>query len=177
MRHVAAARREIGQRTIFNLLGPLSNPAGVKRQLMGVFAPDFMEPVAKALKSLGAERVIVVHGAGGVDELTGDDGDLWIDVDGAVTRLSAVGAENAESAKIALRGGTAEENAVALRALLDGSSENGVYRNVVELNATMALVAAGLPLDEAATLPREAIEGGEALARLDALIEITRSAP
>ncbi|MES1201045.1 MAG: anthranilate phosphoribosyltransferase [Pseudomonadota bacterium] len=180
MRHVAAARKEIGKRTIFNLLGPLSNPAGVKRQLMGVFAPDFLLPVAEALKLLGAELAIVVHGAGGVDELTGNDGDRFVGLDHGIINesyLEFVGDDDVAKPITALQGGSAEENAAALRALLEGRSENGVYRYVVELNATMALVAAGCSFDEAAILPRESIEGGEALARLDALIEITRSAP
>ncbi|HWA00830.1 MAG TPA: anthranilate phosphoribosyltransferase [Caulobacterales bacterium] len=180
MRHVAAARREIGRRTIFNLLGPLSNPAGVKRQLVGVFAPDFLMPVARALNDLGAQRAIVLHGAGGFDELTGDRGDQWVDLDaGAIgpARLDVHGADDSGVSRAALRGGSAADNARALRALLDGSSDNGVYRHVVELNAAMALNVAGLPAEQAMTLPRESLEGGAALDALDKLIAITRDAP
>jgi anthranilate phosphoribosyltransferase len=180
MRHVGPARKELGKRTIFNLLGPLSNPAGVKRQLLGVFDPHFMRPMAEALRLLGAERAIILHGAGGVDELTGDDGDQWLELDrGAIkaARLDVLGAQDAPKARAEIQGGDAQQNAAALRALLNGNSRNGIYRHIVELNAAMALQVAGLPAEQAFTLPREALEGGQALEALERLIAITQTAP
>ncbi|MEJ0061132.1 MAG: anthranilate phosphoribosyltransferase [Terricaulis sp.] len=179
MRHVAAARRELGHRTIFNLLGPLSNPAGVKRQLVGVFSPDFTLPVAEALRELGTERAWVVHGVGGLDELSNDNGNVVIELANGVVRarpFDLVGIDNVVAAD-ALRGGSAAENAAALRSLLNGTSRNVAFEEMVLLNAMAALIVAGKPPDEAATLPREALEGGEALAALERLVEITQAAP
>ena len=180
MRHVAAARREHGKRTIFNLLGPLSNPAGVKRQLVGVFAAECVVPIATALGALGAERAWVVHGAGGLDELTHADGNIiseWRDGAAKPRNIDFFG--DAPPDPAALRGGDALENAAALRALLDGSSANGAYRDAVELNAAAALVVAGAVsnLGDGAVLARDSLNDGEALRALDALIEITRASP
>ena len=180
MRHVAAARKEIGQRTIFNLLGPLSNPAGVKRQLLGVFAPDFVAPVAGALARLGLDYAWVIHGAGGVDELVAENGNLVQcagDGGPAYADLHFLG--EYKRAPEALRGGDAAENATALRALLDGSSKNEAYRQAVELNAAAALVVAGLAPDigRGAVLARESLEEGLALASLHTLIDLTKAAP
>ncbi len=180
MRHVAQARRELGFRTIFNLLGPLSNPASVKRQLVGVFGADFVAPMAEALLLLGAERAWVVHGPGGIDELCATDGNLvsaLIDDQVAAVSIAYLGA--AALAPEALRGGDAAENAAALHALLDGSSRNDAYRDAVELNAAAALVVAGAAADlgEGAVIARDALEDGEALAALDALIALTKDAP
>lgn len=192
MRHVAGARRELGHRTIFNLLGPLSNPAGVKRQLVGVFNADFVEPIAAALKQLGAERAVVVHGAGGIDELTfvdanGDNRAVLLSADGlrplrgidvrALSREFDIPPNPSD----ALRGGDAAYNANALRALLDGRMQGSAYEATVLLNATAALVAAGtIPAEselEGWRMARESIANGRALEALDRLIEITRSAP
>ncbi len=180
MRHVAVARREIGQRTIFNLLGPLSNPARVKSQLMGVFSPDMVTPVAEALRELGAERAWVVHGAGGLDELATADGNLITLLDGSrllERELEFFGSHTADND--ALRGGSAVENAAALRALLDGSSPNEAYRQSVELNAAAALELAGAAPDfgHAMMLARESLDEGLALAALEKLIAITSEAP
>jgi anthranilate phosphoribosyltransferase len=181
MRHVAAARRAFGQRTIFNLLGPLSNPAGVKRQLLGVFAAEFVQPMADALRLLGAERAWVIHGAGGLDELAAAESNLVVELDRGATRAQAIAfvGHDAFDHVSALRGGGAEGNARALRALLAGASENECYRQAVELNAAAALVAAGAAseLGEAALLARESLDCGAALDALDALIAISRSAP
>jgi anthranilate phosphoribosyltransferase len=176
MRHVAAARRALGRRTIFNLLGPLSNPAGVKRQLLGVFAPEYVAPIAEALLTLGAERAWVVHGAGGLDELANANGNIIAELkDGFVAprHLDFVGFEGAPAD--ALRGGSAADNAAALRALLEGRSDNEAYRQSVVLNAAAALCAAGAPSDfgQASMLARESLEEGLALDALDALIALS----
>jgi anthranilate phosphoribosyltransferase len=180
MRHVAAARKELGRRTIFNLLGPLSNPASVKRQLLGVFAPDFVRPLAEALRALGAERAWVAHGVGGYDELVADNGNVIVELEnGALTprALDFVGVE--AGGGDALRGGTAAENAAALRALLAGETDNEAFRQIVLLNAAAALCVAAASEDfgEAAMLAREALDEGLALAALDRLIAVTRAAP
>ena len=177
MRHVAAARRELGHRTIFNLLGPLSNPAGVKRQLLGVFAPEFVAPVAEALRLLNAERAWVIHGAGGVDELANENGNRVIELRmGALAPVALQFHGAGASAVQALRGGGAQENAEALRGLLEGVSTNEAYRQAVELNAAAALVVAGCgDLGQATVLARESLESGEALLRLERMIEITQA--
>jgi anthranilate phosphoribosyltransferase len=177
MRHVALARRELGKRTIFNLLGPLSNPAGVKRQLMGVFSADFLEPVAGALTTLGCEKAWVVHGAGGLDELSAQNRDannVAILDRGAVTRVTAtVEAEINPD----IRGGAAAENAAELRALLNGGGRPG-HRDAVILNAAGALVVAGRAKDvpEAWPMAARSIDSGAARERLARLIAISQSA-
>ncbi|HRO03311.1 MAG TPA: anthranilate phosphoribosyltransferase, partial [Terricaulis sp.] len=125
MRHVALARRELGKRTIFNLLGPLSNPAGVTRQLVGVFSADFVEPVAGALRELGCEKALVVHGAGGLDELSaaGKEANHVATLsNGAITRQVA---SLEAGVHPDLRGGDAQENAAEMRALLKGAGRPG----------------------------------------------------
>jgi anthranilate phosphoribosyltransferase len=181
MRYVAQARRELNHRTVFNLLGPLTNPAGVDKQLIGVFDGALVKPVAEALIALGCERGWVVHGAGGVDELSWGAGGKNIVAtieDGAVNaaEFDAV-ADGADPA--ALRGGAADENAAALRALLDGSSKNEAYRNAVELNAGAAFVVAGLAarLQDGIILANHYLRSGAGAKALDALIDITNSAP
>jgi len=177
MRHVALARRELGKRTIFNLLGPLSNPAGVKRQLMGVFSADFLDPIAYALRELACEKAWVVHGAGGLDELSAihaDANDISILANGAVTRVNAsVRAEMDPD----LRGGSAAENAEEMRALLRGAGRPG-HRKAVILNAAGALVVAGRAKDvpEAWPIAVESIDSGAAHATLQKLIDTTRGA-
>lgn len=180
MRHVAQARRELGFRTIFNLLGPLSNPAGVKRQLVGVFAREYVRPMAEALRRLGAERAWVIHGAGGLDELAHADGNVVASVRaGAVTEETIAFGAGAASEAGELAGGDAAANAQALRALLEGASRNEAYRQAVELNAAAALLVAGEAADlgDGVILAREALDEGEALAALDKLIALTRGAP
>lgn len=178
MRHVALARRELGKRTIFNLLGPLSNPAGVRRQLMGVFSADFIEPVADALNQLGCERAWVVHGAGGLDELSAqhrDANNVAVLQDGAVTVLRAgVEAEIHPD----LRGGGADENAAEMRALLAGAGRPG-HRQAVIVNAAAALVVAGRAKDvtEARPLAAGALDSGAARQALERLVDVSRSAP
>ena len=178
MRHVALARRALGKRTIFNLLGPLSNPAGVKRQLVGVFSADFVAPVAGALRELGCEKALAVHGAGGLDDLsaagteaqhvaTGDQG--------AITRqIATMEAEVHPD----LRGGAADENAAEMRALLDGGGRPG-HRAAVLINAAAALFVADKAANviEAHALATEALDSGAARAALARLVDVTRRAP
>ena len=178
MRHVALARRELGKRTIFNLLGPLSNPAGVKRQLMGVFSVDFIEPVANALNELGCKKAWVVHGSGGLDELTAqhrEANNVAVLDGGAVTTVRAtVEAEINPD----IRGGAAAENADEMRALLNGGGRPG-HRDAVILNAAGALVVAGKAKDvpEAWPLAAHSLDSGAAREALARLITVSRSAP
>ncbi|PWE17230.1 anthranilate phosphoribosyltransferase [Marinicauda salina] len=180
VRHVGPARRTLGVRTIFNLLGPLSNPAGAKRQLLGVFDPRWLEPMAEALRDLGAERAWMVHGADGLDELTttGESAVAELAHDGTIRRFTVTpedaGLPRADLAD--LKGGDPETNARALFALLDGAP--GAYRDIVLLNAAAALVLADRAgtLKEGAELAAAAIDDGRARAALDALARITTEA-
>ena len=179
MRHAIGPRRELKLRTIFNILGPLTNPAGARRQLMGVFAPELTETLAEVLGALGALSAIVVNGAGGLDELstTGPSRvSHWREGSVTTTTLDAAdyGLERADLAQ--LKGGDASRNAAILRAVLDGS-ERGPKRDVVLLNAGAALLAAGGVEDMAQGIEvaRETIDGGAALAKLDALIAASQA--
>ena len=177
MRHVGPVRAEIGFRTVFNLLGPLSNPAGARRQVMGVYDPRLLEPLAEVLGRLGATRAWTVHGQG-LDELT-TTGETEVAEwkDGAVRRFTVTpedaGLPRADLA--ALRGGDAEENAAALRALLDGST--GAYRDIVLLNTAAALVVAdgAADLAEGAALAAAVIDDGRAAKALVDLVEATNA--
>jgi anthranilate phosphoribosyltransferase len=179
MKHVGPARAELGFRTVFNLLGPLSNPAGVKRYLLGVFSPDWVEPLARVLADLGAESAWVVHGSGGLDELSpAGDSKVAILKDGRVTVVTITpedaGLKRAPVAEI--KGGDAATNAAALRNVLkDGRGANGAYRDTVLLNAGAALVVAGLAGDlrEGATLAAEIIAEGKAASRIDRLVAVS----
>lgn len=177
MRHVGPVRAEIGFRTVFNLLGPLSNPAGANRQVMGVYDPRLLEPLAEVLGRLGATRAWTVHGQG-LDELT-TTGETEVAEwkDGAVRRFT-VTPEDAGLPRAsidALRGGDAEENAVALRDLLDGA--RGAYRDIVLLNAAAALVVADRAVDlaEGAALAAAVIDDGRAAKALADLVEATNA--
>ncbi|WP_020185369.1 anthranilate phosphoribosyltransferase [Methylopila sp. 73B] len=176
MRHVGPARTELGVRTIFNLLGPLSNPAGVRRQMVGVFAAKWVEPIAEALARLGSERAWVVHGSDGLDEITTSGPTLVAELrDGAVRNFN-VSPEDAglsRHAPEALKGGDAEANAVALRAVLDGAK--GAYRDVSILNAAATLIVAGRAetLADGAAMAADAIDSGGAYSRLDALVRVS----
>ena len=176
MRHVAGPRVELGTRTIFNLLGPLANPARTTRQVMGVFASQWVEPMANVLGRLGAERAWVVHGSDGLDELTTTGPTLvgeW--KDGKVTLFEArpedCGLRRATAAE--LKGGDAATNAEALRALLAGAP--GAYRDIVVLNAAAALVVAGKAEDlkQGAAMAADSIDQGKALAALERMVAIT----
>ena len=177
MRHVGPVRAEIGFRTVFNLLGPLSNPAGAKRQVMGVYDPRLLEPLAEVLGRLGATRAWTVHGQG-LDELT-TTGETEVAEwkDGTVRRFTVspedAGLARADIADI--RGGDAEENAVALRALLDGA--RGAYRDIVLLNAAAALIVADKveTLAEGTALAAAVIDDGRASNALAELVAATNA--
>jgi anthranilate phosphoribosyltransferase len=176
MRHVAGARVELGTRTIFNLLGPLANPASARRQLMGVFAKDWVEPMAHVLGQLGAERAWVVHGADGLDEITTTGPSQVAELRDGKVRCFEVTPEQAglPQARLAdLRGADAETNAQAVRALLTGAP--GPFRDIVLLNAAAALIVAGRADDLPAgvALAAQAIDSGAADAVLGRLVAIT----
>jgi len=180
MRHVAGPRVEMGVRTIFNILGPLSNPAGVTRLLVGVFAERWLEPMATVLGRLGGERAWVVHGADGLDEITLTGPTHVAELKDGTVRRFEVGPEDAGLARAApedLKGGEPEENAATMRALLDGRA--GPIRDIVTLNAAAALVVAGKAddLEAGAGLAARSIDGGAARAALEKLIEITNLPP
>jgi anthranilate phosphoribosyltransferase len=171
LRHAAGPRVELGTRTIFNLLGPLSNPAGVRRQLTGVFAPRWVLPVAKTLAELGTERAWVVHG-GGLDELSLAGESLVAELaDGAVRTFTVMPADAGliGAPLAAIRGGDVAHNAAALAALLNGAP--GAYRDTVVFNAAAALVVAAVAPDlrAGAALAARALETGAALAAFEAL--------
>ncbi len=177
MRHVGPVRAEIGFRTVFNLLGPLSNPASAKRQVMGVYDPRLLAPLAEVLGRLGATRAWTVHGQG-LDELTTTGSTEVAEWRDGSVRTFTVSPEDAglPRAGIAdLRGGDAEENAAALRDLLDGA--RGAYRDVVLLNAAAALVVGDRAVDlaEGAALAASVIDDGRAAKALAELVEATNA--
>jgi len=178
MKHALGPRQELGLRTIFNILGPLSNPAGAKRQLLGVYQSDLTELMAEVLRSLGSEHAFVVHGADGLDELstTGPNKVSRL-YDNRIETYTLDPQElNLPRASLSgLAGGTAEENAAATKALLQG--ERGPKRDVVLLNAAAVLVAGGKTRDlgEGLALAAEAIDSGNALNKMVQLIEFSRS--
>ena len=179
-RHVAGTRVELGTRTIFNILGPLSNPAGVRRLLVGVFARKWIEPMARTLGNLGATRAWVVHGSDGLDELTTTGPSFVAEFKDGAVRTFEVTPEDAglERAKLDdLKGGLPADNAAAVKALLDGKPSP--FREIVRLNAGAALVIAGKAKDlkAGAALAAEAIDNGKAKACLAKLIQITNSPP
>ena len=175
MRHVSPVRAELGFRTIFNLLGPLTNPAGARRQVVGVYSDRWVEPLARVLGALGAERAWVVHGQG-MDEMTLAGPTSVAEYrDGGVRLFTvtpeAVGLAPADTA--ALRGGDAAHNAAALRRLLDG--ETGPYRDIVLLNAAAAFLVGDKveTLREGVELGAAVIDDGRARASLEALVQAT----
>ncbi|MGK2739860.1 anthranilate phosphoribosyltransferase [Tepidicaulis sp. LMO-SS28] len=176
MKHVAPIRMELGTRTIFNLMGPLSNPAGAKRQLMGVFAERWVEPLANVLKELGSKHVWVVHGSDGLDEITTTGPTHVAELkDGKVRRFTV----SPEEAGLPLadpqdlKGGDPAHNAGALRRVLDGAP--GAYRDIVLMNSAAALIVA----DKAATLKdgvamaARSIDEGKAKAALEKLVAVS----
>jgi anthranilate phosphoribosyltransferase len=176
MKNVGPTRVELGTRTIFNLLGPLSNPAGVKRQMIGVFSKQWIEPMAQVLKNLGSECVWVVHGSDGLDEITTSGATSVAALENGKIRLFEVTPEDAGLKRVkpeALRGGEASHNAKALLDVLKGKP--GAFRDVSILNAAAALIVAGKAKDlkEGAALAARSIDGGEAEGRLDRLIKVS----
>ena len=176
MRHVGPTRVELGTRTVFNLLGPLSNPAGAKRQVIGVFDPKWTAPMAEVLRNLGSERVWVVHGSDGTDELTTAGPSTVVELNSGTIRRFEVAPEDAGLPRASpedLKGGDADYNAGIVRAVLAG--ERGPARDIVLLNAAAALVVAGRADDlrEGVGLATGAVDGGKAQAALDRLVEIS----
>ncbi|PBB67229.1 anthranilate phosphoribosyltransferase [Mesorhizobium sp. WSM4312] len=175
MKHVGPTRVELGTRTIFNLLGPLSNPAGVVRQMVGVFLPEWIMPVAETLKALGTEHAWVVHGDG-YDEITTTGQTQVAELIGGEIRSFTLTPEEVglkRHTKDELRGGDAAYNAKALRDMLGGAA--GAYRDTVLMNAGAGLVIAGkaTTLGDGIALAAQAIDSGRALQVLDRLVEIS----
>lgn len=175
MRHVGPTRAELGTRTIFNILGPLSNPAGVKRQLIGVFSPEWIVPVARSLQELGSTSLWVVHG-NGLDELTTTGETQVAAIRNGEMSAFTVTPEDAGLQRVDmqhLKGGTPEENAAALRELLDGRP--GAYRDIVLLNSAAALIIADRAenLKEGVAMAAESIDSGKAKAILGRLVDVS----
>jgi len=180
MKYVAPVRQELGQRTIFNLLGPLSNPAGAKRQLIGVFAHKWIVPITETLARLGSERAWVVHGSDGLDEITTTGKTFVAELHGDKIRTFEITPEDAGLKRAKpedLTGGDVATNAAALRSLLHG--RGGPYRDIVVLNAAAALVIAGKTPDlkTGAALAGEALTSGKVAKTLAALVAITHGRP
>ncbi len=171
-RHATPARKQIGVRTVFNLLGPLTNPAGAQAQVLGVFSLDVMDLVAATLAELGTEHAFVVHGAGGLDEISLAGETIIAEVrDGKVRKFSVAPEEfGVKRAPIeAIRGGTAAENAAMIQRILQG--DNGAPRDIVVVNTAAALVATGAAENfrEAANVARSTLDSGEADKKLASL--------
>lgn len=176
MRHVAGPRVELATRTIFNLLGPICNPSGVKRQLTGVYSKKWVVPIAETLKKLGSERAWVMHGSDGTDELTTTGPSFVSELkNGKITSFEV----NPKDAGLPitklknLKGGNASYNAAAVRLMLNGKLS--AYRDIVIFNAAAALLIAdkAKSLKEGAEIAAEAIDNGRAKATLDKLVKIT----
>jgi anthranilate phosphoribosyltransferase len=179
IRHVMPTRAELGTRTVFNILGPLTNPASVRRQLTGAYDRSLIRPMAETLRALGSDRAWLVHGADGTDEvsITGPTHVAVLEA-GRVTEqeISPEDAGLPEHPFEAIVGGTPEENGRAFAALLEGAS--GAYRDAVLLNAACALVVAerATTLREGVDIARDSIDSGAARGKVDALARITTEA-
>ncbi len=179
MRHAAAVRRELGTRTVFNVLGPLTNPAGARAQIVGVYSPQLVRTIADVLARLGARRAFVVHGAAGIDELSPAGPNLVCEVvEGEVHEREIdpldLGVPRCDPAE--LRGGSPEENAQVIREVFAG--RDGAARDAILLNAAGAIAAGGHAEDlrEGLALARDAVASGAAGERLEALAAFSRSA-
>ena len=178
MKNVGPTRVELGTRTIFHLLGPLSNPAGVKRQMVGVFSRQWIEPLAQVLKNLGSDHVWVVHGSDGLDEITTAGATAVAALEHGLVRTFEITPEDAGLKRVkpdALRGGDANENAQALLDVLKG--RKGAYRDVAIINAAAGLIVAGRAKDlvQGVTLAAKSVDSGEAEGRLDRLIAVSNA--
>lgn len=176
LRHAANARGELGMRTIFNLLGPLCNPARVTRQLIGVYSTDWLRPLASALDRLGTKRAWLACGGDGLDEITTTATTNVVALENGTLRAFEIAPEDAGLSRASprdLTGGDPAHNARALRAVLDGA--RNAYRDISVLNAAAALVVAGRAetLREGAALAAEALDSGAARAKLDALVRVS----
>jgi anthranilate phosphoribosyltransferase len=177
MKNVGPTRVELATRTIFNLLGPLSNPAGVKRQMVGVFSRHWVQPLAQVLKNLGSESVWVVHGSDGLDEITLTGPSFVASLDNGKITTFEVTPEDAGltcCSGDALKGGDADANAIALSSVLNGKPSP--YRDVALLNAAAALIVAGRAKDlkEGVAIGVKSLDSGAAAARLKHLIAVSR---
>jgi anthranilate phosphoribosyltransferase len=177
MKHVMAARREVGFRTVFNLLGPLTNPAGANAQIIGVAAASLTEPLARVLAELGTLRAFVVHGADGLDEISSTGESRVSETREGMVRTFTVRPEDFDLPRASisdLRGGDREQNAEIIRGILSG--ERGPRRDIVLMNAAAALVVGGRARDlkEGAALAARAIDTGAARTRLEQLVALTR---
>ena len=179
MRHAAPVRRELATRTVFNVLGPLTNPAGARAQVVGVYSPALVRTIAEVLARLGARRAFVVHGAGGIDELSPAGPNLVCEVIDGDIRERELDPERElgvpRCSVEELRGGTPEDNARAIREVFAGA--NGGRRSAILLNAAGAIAAGGHAGDlrEGLELAREAVDSGAAATRLDELIAFSRA--
>lgn len=178
MRHVGPSRVELGTRTVFNLLGPLSNPAGVTKQVIGVFSPDWLEPLANVLKNLGSEHVWLVHGDG-MDEITVTGSTTVVELkEGEIRKFEVQPADGGVGTHdvAAIKGGDAAYNAAALLDVLDGAKN--AYRDMVLLNAGAGLHVAGLAdnLKSGAAMAAQSIDSGNAKAALDKLVTVSNGA-
>ena len=177
MKHVMTARREMGVRTVFNMLGPLTNPANANAQVIGVYSASLTEPLARVLAELGTIRAFVVHGADGLDEISNTGESIVSEVREGVVRTFTLRPEDFGMPRAAIRdllGGDREQNAEIIRALLRG--EPGPRRDIVLMNAAAALVA-GLrarDLKDGVALGAESIDSGQALSRLERLIALSQ---
>ena len=179
MRHAAPVRRELGTRTVFNVLGPLTNPARARAQVVGVYAPTLVRPIAEALLQLGARRAFVVHGAGGIDELSPVGPSVVCEVVDDGVRERTVEPEELGIARCSvedLAGGAPVENAAAIRGVFAG--EPGGKRDAILLNAAGAIAAGGHAEDlrEGLELARRAVDSGAATARLNELVAFSQAA-
>src|SRR4051812_41749645 len=179
MRHVAPVRVELGPRTLFNLLGPLSNPAGVSRQLLGVFGEAWLEPLTQVLKELGSERVWTVHGSDGLDEITTTGPTHVAALENGALRTFTIAPEEVGLARARaedVRGGDPAHNAAELRAVLEGARTP--YRDIAVFNAAAALVIADAvgDLREGVARAAQAVDSGAARAALDRLVAVSNSA-
>ena len=178
MKNVGPTRVELGTRTIFNLLGPLSNPAHVKRQMVGVFSKHWVEPIAHVLKNLGCERAYIVHGSDGLDEITTAGPTSVAALEDGNVRTFEITPEEVGLKRVRteqLRGGDADENAIALKAVLEG--RDGAFADIAVFNAAAALVVAGRAVDlqGGVALAKKSVTSGEAKARLHHLIAVSNS--
>jgi anthranilate phosphoribosyltransferase len=178
MKHAAQIRRELGTRTVFNVLGPLTNPAGARAQVVGVYSPSLVRPIAEALVQLGATRAFVVHGAGGIDELSPLGPSFVCEVaDGGVHERSIapeeLGLERCTLEELA--GGPPDANAAAIRQVFTGA--RGGARTAILLNAAGAIAAAGRAgdLKEGLTVAERALDSGAAAARLEELVAFSQA--
>jgi anthranilate phosphoribosyltransferase len=183
MRHVGPARVELGTRTVFNILGPLTNPAGVKHQLTGAFSPEFLRPMAETLGALGSETAWLVHGSDGTDEISICGTTVVVSLcEGSITEYEL----HPEQAGLPVHpfenilGGTPEDNAAAFRALMSNAEDTPkarAYRDAVLLNSASALVVVGRAddLTSGVEMARESLSSGAAKAKIEALAQATNA--